>query len=221
MKVTWEINDLARQTRLVAVPGEYDAYPALTELTINWISYNHRIPARIAVAGALLFREYLSGEFESSDALMPQLASGIQALCAPTQVTVSPVVYSPNKIEQGNIVLAINPEGRYKIDSSFSDFGIPRVIDLQIVDSSTVAGSSIEPLNNVLRVPSNAWLHAAMSGSKGKETIHSYIPYICVAIMMAHDLDAGIIRLPTNVDQCQDFIRVAELLKVIGFLIEK
>jgi hypothetical protein len=216
MKISWNSHDLLKSSSLAAEAGEYDGMPRLPRLDLNWVPYQVVPPQRVAVAAALVFRDSLSGQLKVPSAVMPLLANAIANICLPTLVSVSPVTYAANIVEQGTVVLAINRGGNDCVDTRFQGFDIPRVVDLTVLDSGSVAGVQFEPLSNLVRVPSNAWLH-----TRGVDTSVAYFfPYIAVAVLMAHDLDAGTIRLPPCVRRDAQYDKVAELLRAVGLLIE-
>lgn len=216
MRYELRVQDILKETRLVAIPGEYDGYPPLAGLILNWIAYSKIPPERLAAAFVLAFHRWSSGELVFPEPILPVEAEAVRRIHLPTEVSVTPVKYAERKIEGGSTTLAINRDGEDHVDAEFKGFDISRVFDLRILRTSETAGASITPLTNTVAIPSNAWLFAG----EVSDSLEELLPFIAVAVLVSTDLNAGIIRLPVHVERTSLFREVSALLLAAGLLLE-
>lgn len=216
MLINWSYNDLLGKSDLTAVAGEYDAVPEFTSLVTDWVPYRPMAADLVALAGALAFKEYLSGELQVTEAVTPMLASALRSLCSPVDVVVHPVAYAPRLSHTGSTVLAVNPGGSNAIQPSTA-LDAARIVDLRIVESGRASGVLFEPLENRITVPSNAWL----LGRGPTDRIGFYLPYISIAILMAQDINAGVIQVPSSVETDEMYRRVSSCLVSVGLTLQR
>lgn len=221
MKFKFVPNDLLKEARLTADPDEYDGSPQMADLSFGYVPYTHLRPNRFATASALAFRTFISGEFSVDVPLMPQLADAISSVIDSDNLHVHPLDFKANKIEQGKTVIVINPMDRYEVDTKFQDFDTPRVTDLCLVDPGSVTGAVFMPLQNRHVIPANLEFFSTVNRLKQDDSyIEFYLPSIAIAVLIAEDLDAGIVRLPKAVNVDDLYIATQHLLQVAGFQLE-
>lgn len=154
MKIVWESMDLTGRTGLRADVGEYDSYPPVAHFLMDAAPAQFS-PERVAVASALLFGPYASGEFDVPLACSPTTASAIARYVDPGVCTVQPVELAPRALPVGSgITLAISDKHKGRMSPNRWD-GI-RHGTLRCIQSDHQAGALVGTTE--ILVATNGWL---------------------------------------------------------------
>lgn len=205
MKISFSTNKVTNESSLIATPGELDGFPAIPQLYMG--RYIEKLSAdRLAVAGVLAFRRYISGQIVFDEKISSLTAEAISKVLLPRWSHCSPLHPANLPIPRGSRTVKLS--------------GLPIVEQghptLAIVGSEGFSGSTISEQLSI--IPSNAWCLDRMDQHR---SIDRVCARISTAILLAEDLDIAILRVDRNefsvFDSYGDY---EELLGAVGMGLE-
>jgi len=176
--------------KLVALPGDYDAIPVVSEVDISAVPLNQH-PDRLAVALCLLFGNSISGVFKMpGNGCSPHVASAIQRFLEPVAVHVFPV----NTVPQRNAVG--ERDGQLDVGVTASRGGAEKcACAIRIGNMDQLVGSMAS--SDEISVSSNAGMLTIGEPS----LLRKALPKIGVAVLFCEDLMIGRVLLPKEMVQ--------------------
>lgn len=213
MKFIWERESDLGFCSITACPEEYDAFPSVPVLSMDIVP---RMVSneRLTVAFVLAFGYYASGVITVQSAVSAELADAVATLWKSADVSVSDVNYSPKAITYGQNMFKLNIDGTHTISKEWAGFGHPREFELNMSSISDSYSSSFA--EETLLVPTNASVVIPTTASAEDRLL----PYIAQAVLLAEDLDVGIIRLPPGVTRTPKLTATAGLLQTCGISLQ-
>lgn len=209
MRYLWERETDLGTCSLTAHPDEYDAHPSIGVLTMDTIPRSVT-SNRISVAFALAFGYYAGGVISSESPVSAELSQAVSDLWGSAAVSVFPVDYTPKALSYGKNTFLLNLHGSEAATPEWHGFGHSREFVLSFVPMSESFSSSF--YDEELRVPTNAGI---IVPSEAPSEIR-ILPYIAQAVLLAEDLDVGIIQLPRDMERTEKLLKVGSLLQTCG-----
>ncbi|MCC9174260.1 hypothetical protein [Arthrobacter sp. zg-Y179] len=209
MKFTWERESDDGFCTVIASPENYDAFPSVQVLAMDHIP---RLVAndRLAVSCILSFGHYAGGAINLMSPVSAELADAAISMLAPASVAIPTVDYTPRAITYGTNMFKLNVDGEDTVDLQWHGFACPREFELRMVPMSDAYLSSFS--DEILQVPTNAGLVIPYDAPADVRIL----PYVAQALLLAEDLDVGIIKLPAGIPRTPKLNNVARLLHACG-----
>lgn len=213
MKFSWERESDDGFCTVTASPESYDAFPSVQVLTMDHIP---QLVAndRLAVSCILSFGHYAGGAINLMSPVSAELADAAISVLAPAPVAIPTVDYTPRAITYGTNMFKLNVNGEHAVDVQWHGFGCPREFELRMVPMSEAYLSSFS--HETLQVPTNAGLLIPREASADEQIL----PYVAQAVLLAEDLDVGIIKLPAGLPRTPKLNNVARLLHTCGLQLQ-
>lgn len=204
MKIAWGAIAPLNAVGLVATPGEIDGYPRISNIAVD--TAPAKLTAdRLAVASALGFHRYQSGQLTLDQPISALTAKTIEQFFAPRWTHVVPVHPSNLPIPRGHAVMFLSPEG--------GDHQVPEGIDFTLEVTRRDRTRGIQDKGNLIAIASNAWMHAEGDAN----SLEYYFPFLAVAVIFSEDLAVDRIVLPKGViAEEQALYKVRALLACAG-----
>lgn len=209
MRYLWERETDFGTCRLTSHPDEYDAYPSIGVLTMDAVPRSVT-SSRIPVAFALAFGYYAGGVISSEGPVSAELSEAVSDLWGSAAVSVFPVDYTPKALSYGKNTFLLNLPGAEAATPEWRGFEHSREFVLSFVPMSESFSSSF--YDEELRVPTNAGIIIPSDASPEVRIL----PYIAQAVLLAEDLDVGIIQLPSGIKRTEKLLKVGALLQTCG-----
>ena len=213
MKFAWERESDEGFCTLAATPDDYDAFPPVQVLSMDYIP---RLVSndRLAVSCALAFGYYAGGAVHFMTPVSAELADAAVAVMKPAAVAVPTVDYVPKAMTYGSNLFKLSMTDYPSSAPQWQGFGTPREFELRMPSMSDTYASSFS--QEVLQVPTNADLLTPHQAS----TDDKLLPYLAQAILLAEDLDIGVVKLPPGISRSAKLSIVAELMQTCGIALQ-
>lgn len=172
--------------------SEYDAFPPVTELTLD-ARPEFQNPEREAVASVLLFGKFCGGDFQFSQNVGPATASAIRRFCFPLDVSVAPLEYYPKPLPIGTKSIVLSET-------------------LMLGNKAQIVNLPSDKFNGGFR--SHDSLVVASNSFMLKKDLNDFLPSLGIAVLFAEDFEVDEIIVKENVGDTE-FERCRALLSVI------
>lgn len=205
MKIDFSVFAEEKYSLLSATPGEIDGFPAVSRLRFD-VAPSTVSPDRIAVAGILAFRRYISGQVQFESRISALTAELIARFMQPRWVHVTPLHPSNLPIPRGNKTLEL----RDSISMTRAD------AVLAIVRKDRYQGAIFGADTTI--IPSNAWVIDQLDT---EDEIDTFSARLAVAVLMAEDLNTSVIKIENlDIKNASDFSVLKDLLGAVGLGLE-
>lgn len=166
---------------LSAVPGEYDGFPAPSELLVD-SGPQYLSADRVAVGAALIFGPWISGEVQFESAVSPLVASSIREYLGMDDLAVGPVELSPRALPPGSRTAHISVDAWQRAVWSTGEIGFSS-IGMHLSAGALRSASS-------LAVVSNAGLLAG-----ARPEARAFEAHLGLAVLYAEDLGVAYLAM--------------------------
>jgi hypothetical protein len=152
----------------------------------------------------LAFAPYISGTATFPKSIAPELSSAISEFLKPASVVPGPLDFNPRLIPVSSEPLILDLCGT-TCEGHVGDGEVPR---LRVVSAADTFGHQVQPRR--ITIPSNAVL---LEQAWGDRHWPALLPSLAVAVLIAEDLNVGVLHLPSAV--AHEFDRWAELTHLL------